>query len=195
MRNSAAPHATSVTTPNPAQRAFAGTSTSALSNEQSSCPCARTNACRCAWPLARFASVKATWSATSALRGDSTAGCTHRLPTLHDSGPHDCSYLSDSMYDNLVCAFLAYVDSPKSCYPAPSSSTIPAQNPSQHLLQFLILSFLFAPTIINLFLVSRHVRYSFSLHGRRHCVGVGGQFTSPAPAFGVWLTTTSFGWY
>ena len=116
-------------------------------------------------------------------------------PTLHDSGPHDCSYLSDSMYDNLVCAFLAYVDSLKSCYPAPSSSTIPAQNPSQHLLQFVVLSFLFAPTIVNLFLVSRHVRSSFSLHGRRHWVEVGGQFTSPAPAFGVWLTTTSFGWY
>src|SRR5216683_3668517 len=114
-RSSTAPHATSMTAPNPAHRASAATSTSALSSEQSSCPCARTNACRCVWPFARFASVNATWSATSALRGDSTAGRTHPLPTLHD-------YLSDPMYDNLVCAFLAYVDRFKSCYSAPSSS-------------------------------------------------------------------------
>jgi hypothetical protein len=184
MRSSAAPQATSMTAPNPAQHASAAMSTSALSSDQSSCPCARTNACRCAWPLARFASVNATWSTTSALRCDSTAGCTHRLPTLHDSGPHDCSYLSNPMYDNLVCAFLADVDRFKSCYPAPSSSTIPAQNPSKHLLQFLILFLLFSPSIVNLFLVWRQVRSSLSMHGRRHWnldvvwVGVGGQFTT-----------------
>ena len=147
------PHVTSMTLPNPAQRASTGTLTSTLSSKQSSCLCMRTNACHCVWPLARFTSMNATWSTTSALHGNSMAGCTHCLPTLHDSRPHDCSYLSDPMYNNLVCTFLAYVDRFKSCYLAPSSSTIPAQNPFQHLLQFLILFLLFMPSIIDLFLI------------------------------------------
>ena len=62
----------------------------------------------------------------------------------------------------------------------------------------------FTLTIVNLVLVWRHVRSSlslqassFKLHGRRNWdldlvwVGVGWQFTSHAPAFGVWLTATS----
>jgi hypothetical protein len=75
------PHATSMTAPTPAHRASTATSTSALSSEQSSCPRARTSASRCAWPLARFASTNATWSATSAFPGDSN-GRAHVPPPI-----------------------------------------------------------------------------------------------------------------
>ena len=65
-----------------------------------------------------------------------------------------------------------------------------------HILQFLLLFFLLAPTVVNLVLVYvwRNVGSGLSLRGRCHWspdvvwVGVGGQCVPHAPPWGVWLT-------
>jgi len=78
-------------------------STSAPRKERSSCPCARMSACRCVWPLAKFAGAYTAWIATSASRDSSAlAIASNRRAVPSASGTVLTSLLANQKFPQQV---------------------------------------------------------------------------------------------